>query len=183
MTSFVIEGHDNLRIIHAPTEWFTIIIVHNPLPPKCFIAIFREIHEGYFTKSNIHFCHEKFPDGLQNSTTNWLTKIKGQSFELMQWITHCSKKCELQQILLITSHKIHMHAIWNLSFSFQFCWYGNSEVIDDFFSACKQPLRRPNALITIFPAKYVHARFGRTSTAAVRKCAALVRRGFVVMQQ
>ena len=69
MSSFVIEGYDNLRIIHAQTG---MIYNHysNPLPPKCFIAIFREIHEGYFTKSNIHFCHEKFPDGLQNSTTN-----------------------------------------------------------------------------------------------------------------
>ena len=48
MSSFVIEGYDNLRIIHAQTG---MIYNHysNPLPPKCFIAVFREIHEGYYT--------------------------------------------------------------------------------------------------------------------------------------
>lgn len=45
MTTFVIEGYDNLRIIHAPTGM--IHNHYNPLPPKCFIAVFREIHEGY----------------------------------------------------------------------------------------------------------------------------------------
>ena len=54
MTSFVIEGYDNLRIIHAPTG---MIYNHysNPLPPKCFIAIFREIHEGIMDRATFIF--------------------------------------------------------------------------------------------------------------------------------
>ena len=59
MTTFVIEGYDNLRIIHAPTGM--IHNHYNPLPPKCLLLFSVKFMKGIIRhRATFIFCPEKF---------------------------------------------------------------------------------------------------------------------------